>query len=217
MTLTITDTLITSDEVDQTAYLHDGQWAVDGFPFRTFGQNGAITAMSLAELDASGLAQTEPKYAALAAAWREELGLPGLAPETTSRTSPEPAEGAEPDQPRTRSKADAVYTPPAGVEVLEPLRFGGIGPAPETTSRTSPEPAEPERDWGLPALGHDADADQPRTSPEPAAHTGSAWTCPACIDSTCGDCMEGRCHGSGPCGCDRHEASMALLQLHGGE
>lgn len=118
MTLTITDTLITSDEVDQTAYLHDGQWAVDGFPFRTFGQNGAITAMSLAELDASGLAQTEPKYAALAAAWREELGLPGLAPETTSRTSTEPAEGAEPDQPRTSFAIETSPPPTAPVTVI---------------------------------------------------------------------------------------------------
>jgi hypothetical protein len=27
------------------------------------------------------------------------------------------------------------------------------------------------------------------------------------FDATCGDCENGRCHGSGPCGCARHEVS----------
>lgn len=37
-------------------------------------------------------------------------------------------------------------------------------------------------------------------NPEPPTH--------ADVDTTCGDCAEGRCHGgSGPCGCARHDAS----------
>lgn len=28
-------------------------------------------------------------------------------------------------------------------------------------------------------------------------------------DGLCGDCMDGKCHGDGPCGCDRHDASVA--------
>lgn len=27
-------------------------------------------------------------------------------------------------------------------------------------------------------------------------------------DITCGDCETGRCHGDGPCGCDRHDVSV---------
>lgn len=60
--------------------------------------------------------------------------------------------------------------------------------------------------------------DGEREDGEAAAHAGSVWTCPACLDTTCGDCIEGRCHGSGPCGCARHEASVQARQLHeGGE
>lgn len=47
-------------------------------------------------------------------------------------------------------------------------------------------------------------------------HAGSVWDCrrPECFDETCGDCIDGRCHGSGPCGCARHEVSVQARQRH---
>ncbi|ROO82661.1 hypothetical protein EDD29_0142 [Actinocorallia herbida] len=35
-------------------------------------------------------------------------------------------------------------------------------------------------------------------------------------DVTCGDCETGRCHGSGPCGCDRHDVSVRW-RVRGGD
>lgn len=76
MTLRITDTEITSDEVDVTASRRDGLWFVTTYPGRAMDQNDAITAVSLAELHLSDLARSDPQtFAVLAAAWREELGL----------------------------------------------------------------------------------------------------------------------------------------------
>lgn len=87
MGLSITDTFITSDQIGDVAAFDPnaapdgasvdgtGAWIVSSMPGRLWDRNQAITAMSLAELDASGLAQTDPKAAALAADWREELGL----------------------------------------------------------------------------------------------------------------------------------------------
>jgi hypothetical protein len=72
MSLHITDTAITSDEVGQTAYKRDGRWYIAGpppasssafdelydltRPSRTFDQNQAISALTLAE----ELARPEP-------------------------------------------------------------------------------------------------------------------------------------------------------------
>lgn len=30
----------------------------------------------------------------------------------------------------------------------------------------------------------------------------------AYFNAVCGDCIDGRCHGRGPCGCARHETSV---------
>lgn len=84
MSLRITDTEISSDEVSQTAYCRDGRWYIAGpppssaaafdelydltRPSRTFDRNGAISAMTLAE----ELARTEPN-ALLVESLRAEL------------------------------------------------------------------------------------------------------------------------------------------------
>lgn len=77
---------------------------------------------------------------------------------------------------------------------------------------------------------------EPQVAPQ---HAGSVWECshPECgFDSTCGDCVGGRCHWGGErsekstaaaeagheyvdpvygrCGCARHEASVRARQLH---
>jgi hypothetical protein len=49
MSLLITDTAITSDEVDATARCDDGFWYVTSHPGRAFGRDQAISAMTIAE------------------------------------------------------------------------------------------------------------------------------------------------------------------------
>jgi hypothetical protein len=50
MSLHITDTAITSDEVDETAHCDDdARWHVTNWPARTFGRDQAISAMTLTE------------------------------------------------------------------------------------------------------------------------------------------------------------------------
>jgi hypothetical protein len=74
MTLTITDTHMTSDDCPNVAELRGGRWSVTGYPGRTFDRNQAITSMLLAEL----LAQRpfpEDRTELLATSWRAELGI----------------------------------------------------------------------------------------------------------------------------------------------
>src|SRR4051794_974874 len=74
MTLTITDTHMTSDDCPNVAELRGGRWSVTGYPGRTFDRTQAITAMLLAEL----LAQRpfpEDRTELLATSWRAELGI----------------------------------------------------------------------------------------------------------------------------------------------
>ncbi|MEV4078368.1 hypothetical protein [Nonomuraea fuscirosea] len=74
MTLTITDTHMTSDDCPNLAELRGRRWSVTGYPGRTFDRNQAITAMLLAEL----LTQRpfpEDRIELLAATWRAELGI----------------------------------------------------------------------------------------------------------------------------------------------
>ncbi|MGP3935991.1 hypothetical protein [Nonomuraea sp. KM88] len=73
MSLTITDTQMTSDGCPNVAELRAGGWTVTGYPGRLFDRNQAITAMLLAEL----LALTLPagRDALLATCWRTELDI----------------------------------------------------------------------------------------------------------------------------------------------
>jgi hypothetical protein len=71
MALTITDTEITSDEIGASATSRDGFWYVTSHPDKAFDRNQAITAMTLAELEARG--DWTPKDRLLAESFREEL------------------------------------------------------------------------------------------------------------------------------------------------
>ncbi|MFG1976446.1 hypothetical protein ACGFJC_44555 [Nonomuraea fuscirosea] len=71
MSLSITDTHMTSDGCPNVAELLAGGWTVTGYPGRLFDRNQAITAMLLAEL----LALTVPTDERLVHGWRTELGI----------------------------------------------------------------------------------------------------------------------------------------------
>jgi hypothetical protein len=74
MSLTVTDTRITSDCCPNIAELRTGGWTVTGYPGRLFDRDQATTAMLLAELLALTLS-AEGRNALLARTWRTELGI----------------------------------------------------------------------------------------------------------------------------------------------
>ncbi len=88
MTLTITDTLITSDTTHHTAVKSDAGWTVswwnpDRLGDRVFDYNSAITAISLAEEVAKGRDDKSTSNFScrrwlLISEWTRELGLAGL-------------------------------------------------------------------------------------------------------------------------------------------
>ena len=92
MTLTITDTHMTSDDCPNVAELRGCRWSVTGYPGRTFDRNQAITAMLLAEL----LTQRpfpEDRIELLAVTWRAELGI-----KRTDRTPRPPSKRPQSDR-----------------------------------------------------------------------------------------------------------------------
>ncbi|WP_433512200.1 hypothetical protein ACQP2T_51980 [Nonomuraea sp. CA-143628] len=107
MTLTITDTHMTSDDCPNMAELRGRRWNVTGFPGRTFDRNQAITAMLLAEL----LAQRpfpEDRTELLAAAWRSELGITEADGPHTPTAAEEPAD--RPDDQRSDRASSLTAT-----------------------------------------------------------------------------------------------------------
>ncbi|MEU7832875.1 hypothetical protein [Nonomuraea sp. NPDC049129] len=92
MSLSITDTRMTSDGCPNVAELLTGGWTVTGYPGRLFDRNQAITAMLLAELLALTL-PADGRNALLAHCWRTELDIteadgphtPTADPTTTDR------------------------------------------------------------------------------------------------------------------------------------
>ncbi|MEU8402707.1 hypothetical protein AB0C28_46620 [Nonomuraea sp. NPDC048892] len=74
MTLSITDTHMTSDACPNVAELRGDRWSVTGYPGRTFDRNQAITAMLLAEVRTQR-PFPEDRIELLTATWRTELGI----------------------------------------------------------------------------------------------------------------------------------------------
>ncbi|GAA3660905.1 hypothetical protein GCM10022224_025360 [Nonomuraea antimicrobica] len=98
MTLSITDTHMTSDDCPNVAELRGLRWSVTGYPGRTFDRNQGITAMLLAEL----LAQRpfpEDRTELLAATWRAELGITEVDGPHTPTATETPAD--RPDEKRS--------------------------------------------------------------------------------------------------------------------
>jgi hypothetical protein len=92
MTLTIHDTLMTSDQTAHTARqaLSPGEWEVSWLPGRTVDRNSAITAMILADLVGEEDLHEGHKLWPHIQGWAAELDLTG--PEAVAAASQPPAD-----------------------------------------------------------------------------------------------------------------------------
>ena len=102
MTLTITDTAMTSDRSHSTArHAPDRNgWEVSWLPGQLLDRNTAITAMTLADTAAEhDLNDRHPLWAAIES-WVEELGL--TAPEAITRASQPPSAVSGQEEPASR-------------------------------------------------------------------------------------------------------------------
>ena len=91
MTLTITDTTMTSDQSAHTArHAPSGRWEVSWLPGQTLDRNTAITAMILADTTTEpGLREGHQLWPHIQG-WAEELGL--TAPDAIARASQPPGD-----------------------------------------------------------------------------------------------------------------------------
>ncbi len=92
MTLTITDTTMTSDQSAHTARHAPGRngWQVSWLPGQTLDRNTAITAMTLADTTAGPGLRDGHRLWPHIQSWAQELGL--TAPDAISRTSQPPTD-----------------------------------------------------------------------------------------------------------------------------
>jgi hypothetical protein len=91
MTLTITNTTMTSDQTAHTARQARGtphRWEVSWLPGQTLDRNTAITAMTLAETTAEADLHEGHRLWPHIQSWAEELGL--TAPDAITRTTQPP-------------------------------------------------------------------------------------------------------------------------------
>ena len=102
MTLTITDTTMTSDQSAHTARPAPGRngWEVSWLPGRTLDRNAAITAMTLADLTAEPGLREGHRLWPFIQGWAEELGL--TAPDAIAQASQPPGEISRPEEPSGR-------------------------------------------------------------------------------------------------------------------
>jgi hypothetical protein len=106
MTLTITDTTITSDQNPHTARLAPGCqhiWQASWLPGEVLDRNGAITAMLLADIAGKGDLDEGHRLWPHIESWAAELGLTG--PDAITQAS-QPARGLDPGQERASGQPD---------------------------------------------------------------------------------------------------------------
>ena len=100
MTLTITDTTMTSDQTAHTARQAPGRqhlWEVSWLPGRTLDRNSAITAMTLADLTSEHDLNERHQLWPFIQGWAAELGLTGTdAVEAISQLPADPSREHEP-------------------------------------------------------------------------------------------------------------------------
>ena len=92
MTLTITDTTMTSDQTAHTARHAPGRngWDVSWLPGQTLDRNTAITAMTLADTTAEHHLHEGHQLWPFVQGWAEELGL--TAPDAIERATQPPGD-----------------------------------------------------------------------------------------------------------------------------
>ena len=122
MTLTITDTTITSDQNPHTARLAPGCqhiWQASWLPGEVLDRNTAITAMLLADIAGKGDLHEGHRLWPHIESWAAELGLTG--PDAIARAS-QPPRGLDPGQERASGQPDSGA--------------GRLTSQPDTTSRS---------------------------------------------------------------------------------
>ena len=108
MTLTLTDTTMTSDQTAHTARLAPGSqhlWEVSWLPGRSLDRNTAITAMTLADLTSEPDLNERRRLWPSIQGWAAELGLTG--PDAIARASEPASPGQRHDRDSERSDPEA--------------------------------------------------------------------------------------------------------------
>ena len=102
MTLTITDTTMTSDHTPHTARQAPGQhgWQVSWLPGQTLDRNTAVTAMILADLASKADLHEGHRLWPHIQGWAAELDL--TAPEAIARVSEPPSGSSRQQEPASR-------------------------------------------------------------------------------------------------------------------
>ena len=99
MTLTLTDTTMTSDQTAHTARLAPGRpqlWEVSWLPGRALDRNSAITAMTLADLTSEPGLNEHHQLWPFIQGWAAELGLTG--PDAINRATQSASPRHQPDR-----------------------------------------------------------------------------------------------------------------------
>ena len=130
MTLTITDTTITSDQNPHTARLAPGCqhiWQVSWLPGEVLDRNSAITAMLLADIAGKGDLHEGHRLWPHIESWAAELGLTG--PDAIARAS-QPPRRLDPGQERASGQPDAgggrlTSQPDTSLPIARPRPPGG--------------------------------------------------------------------------------------------
>ena len=108
MTLTINDTAMTSDQTAHTARQAPGSrhlWGVSWLPGRALDRNGAITAMTLADLAGEGDLNERHHLWPFIQGWAAELGLTGS--DAINRVTQPGGRGQQHDRERERPDPEA--------------------------------------------------------------------------------------------------------------
>jgi hypothetical protein len=109
MSMTITDTTMTSDQTAHTARHAPGRngWEVSWLPGQILDRNTAITAMTLAETAAEPGLQDGHRLWPHIQSWAQELGL--TVPDAIARAAQPPAgHGRQHDQPGRQADREAA-------------------------------------------------------------------------------------------------------------
>jgi hypothetical protein len=110
MTLTISDTTMTSDQTTHVARQAPGPqrgWQVSWLPGQILDRNTAITAMTLAEAAGPGDLRPGHRLWPAVESWSAELGLSG-ADAVTRASQPPPAADRQPEPPRRQPDREAA-------------------------------------------------------------------------------------------------------------
>jgi hypothetical protein len=170
MTLTITDTTITSDHNPHTARQAPGRphhWEVSWLPGQILDRNSAISAMVLADTAGQGDLHEGHRLWPHIQSWAAELGLTG--PDAIARAS-QPPRGLDPGQERGGGQPDRGAGRLTSQPDIASRSPGSTGRADRLPEDATPAPEATAEDEGLyPGCWRDSPQIRPAPEPEPEA------------------------------------------------